>query len=582
MPFNFKSTISLTVFCLAALVAQAQPLALNSVVNRDPQISNSPYKPEPGSVLNHTQIMFEYPEVANTSKYKVVVTELTFLTGKPDTIRKIVVQQTDATTATLVKGLKFSRLYEWYYKATDAAGKELFRSPKKMFSIVNSSYADKSKNRVTIKKTYENAPGLVTLDFMHCITDRAGNVVWALPDVANTLSESHLIRDIRVSPQGTITFLSQQNIFELNVDGKILWKGPEVGKPGAENYHHDFRRLPSGNYMVLGNETMVRRNPATNDTASVRYGTIVEYGFYGKPVWEWSSKKYFTDQDFFNARDESGKTGGGLHLNAFSVDAKGEFIYAGFRNMNCILKIEKKTGAVVADYRGPFWHQHDANVLPNGSIALFNNDSVADPAITSSAMIISPNPPEAEVATLPVTWKFDCKNIPGSDGKSAKMGSVDLLPNGNYLINTGNIASVVEVAKDKTILWDARPESWSKERQQWTPGKQYRAHYVSSLYPCYFTAQVRLSADQKMIMANIFNEGSEADSYRIMIQDKSRKMPPRELVVTAGTEANKKAEKQIEILPLGLAPGEYDVKVISQANPDFFRTVAITIPKLGE
>lgn len=580
MLFNIKKFAAIAVCSLAVLFTQAQPaLTFNSVVTREPEVSASPYKPEPGSVLNHTQVMFEYPEVAKAVNYRLVVIELTFFTGKPDTIRKVVVTQNDATTATLVNGLKFSRFYEWYYKATDAAGKEIFRSPKKKFSIAYSAYAEKTKNRVTIKKTYEKAQGLVSMDYLHAITDRAGNVVWVVPDIPNTFSESHLIRDIRVSPQGTVTFLSQQNVYELSVDGKIRWKGTEMDKSVSENYHHDFRRLPSGNYMVLGNETRPGRNPLTNDTATVRYGTITEYGFFGKPVWTWSAKSYFTDQDFFSARDEQGKTGGGLHLNAFSVDATGEFVYAGFRNMNCILKIEKKTGTVVADYRGGFWHQHDANVLPDGSIAIFNNDSILDPAVCSSAMIITPGADQK--APPVVTWKFECRNIAGSDGKSAKMGSVELLPNGNYLINTGNIASVVEVAQNKTTLWEARPETWMADKKQWVPSKQYRSHYASSLYPCYFTAQVRLSADNKNIIAVAFNEGSEADTYRVIIQDKTRKMPPRELATTGVTTGGKKAEQIIAIAEAVLAPGEYEVKIISVTNPDFFRIMPVTLPKTG-
>lgn len=580
MLFNIKTFAALAVCSLAVLFAQAQPaLTFNSIVTREPEVSASPYKPEPGSVLNHTQVMFEYPAVAKAANYRLVVIELTFFTGKPDTLRKVVVTQNDATTATLVNGLKFSRFYEWYYKATDAAGKEIFRSPKKKFSIAYSPYAEKSKNRVSIKKTYENAQGLVSMDYLHAITDRAGNVVWVVPDIPNTFSESHLIRDIRVSPQGTITFLSQQNVYELSVDGKIRWKGTEMENRGTENYHHDFRRLPSGNYMVLGNETHTGRNPLTNDTATVRYGTISEYGYFGKPVWTWSAKSYFTDQDFFSARDEQGKTGAGLHLNAFSVDASGEFIYAGFRNMNCILKIEKKTGTVVADYRGGFWHQHDANVLPDGSIAIFNNDSILDPVVCSSAMILKPA--EDQKAPPVVTWKFECKNIAGSDGKSAKMGSVELLPNGNYLINTGNIASVVEVKPDKTIVWEARPESSADNGKQWVPNKQYRAHYASSLYPCYFTAQVSLSADNANILAVAFNEGTEADSYRITIQDKARKMPPRELATTAVTAGGKKAEQTIAVAANGLAAGEYEVKLVSVANPDFYRTIPVTLPKTG-
>ncbi|TND09520.1 MAG: hypothetical protein FD123_1111 [Bacteroidetes bacterium] len=573
---------------LFSFVLPAQPpLTFNSVASRAPAGPASAFVPEPGAVLNHTQVMFEYPGVKNAADYRLVIEELVPVvkTGKPDTLKKIVIEQVDRTPATLVSGLEFGKSYSWYFIAFDPKGNPIAQSPAKRFSILPLPPADPAKNRVRVLKKSKDNTGLFTLDYMHAIIDRNGNPVWCLRPVPGKISESDLIRDIRVTPQGTITMLSTQHIYELNTAGKILWTGPDDGKVSGTNreyYHHDFKRLPNGNYMVLGNEIIIKKVPGGTDTVRVNFGTIIEYTFWGKPVWVWRSKDYFTnDSEIFNSRNEQGKTQASLHLNAFSVDEKGEYVYAGFRDLNRILKIEKATGQVAGDYGGKlFWHQHDANILPDGNIALFNNDSVADPKITSSAMIIAP--PARPGEQPKVAWKFDCKMDEQNDGKSIKMGSMDLLPNGNYLINMGGVNRVVEVSKDKKIAWDILVEAWSEKEKKWIESKQYRAHYASSLYPCYFTAFATTetwSDETKMLQVTINNEGTEADQYKIMYRSKGDGSPPVQADFVFSLGAGKSGLANVNLLKLPPKGSALELKITSVTNPEFSRTIIVPYQK---
>jgi hypothetical protein len=248
-------------------------------------------------------------------------------------------------------------------------------------------------------------------------------------------------------------------------------------------------------------------------------------------------------------------------------------VYAGFRDMNRVLKIEKKTGKVVASYGNKlFWHQHDANILPDGTIAVFNNDSIADPKITSSAIIF-------EQSTSPkVLWKLDCKLDSLSDGKSEKMGNVDLLPNGHYLIGMGGINRVIEVDRDKKLFWDAFPESWSEKDKKWVELKQYRAHYASSLYPCYFTAH--LSAEKwtkgaKQVLVNITNEGTEADAYTISYVIKGTTTGAATVINVDPLAAGKTVAVPVKPAK-GLGKGEMlEIKITSTTNTVFFRMLSI-------
>lgn len=576
-----------TVFVILVSSAAAQPhLALNNMVTRQDAISNSPYKPVPGAVLNHTQVMFEYPAVSGAHDYRLYVEKLIpgFKGDQPDTSRKKVIEQGDRTTATLVNGLDFGAVYVWQVAAYDEDGSVISRSPEKRFSIGSSGAVDPARNRVKVNRKSKENKGLVSLDYSHVIIDREGKPVWYLRPVERKINESDLIRDVRITPQGTITLLATQNIYELDVDGNILWTGPNDGTvsgQGREFYHHDFKRLPNGNYMVLGNELLVRTVPGGTDTAQVNFGTIIEYTFWGKPVWVWRSKDYFKDSEIFNSKNAQGKPMASLHLNAFSVDEKGDYVYAGFRDLNRIIKIEKATGKVVGDYGGGlFWHQHDASILPDGKIAVFNNDSISDPKISSSAIVFAPPAKPGEKPRI--TWKFDCKMDSLSDGKSLKMGSIDLLPNGNYLVNMGAVNRVIEVSKDKKVHWDIFVESWSEQEKKWIESKQYRAHYSSSLYPCYFTVlpeDGRWSEATPQLSFEVTNEGTEPDRYTISYKEKTGKASPvkaaNELSLSPGLSGK-------IVLPLTKMPptgSVIEVSISSVTNPAFSRRFVLPYGK---
>lgn len=563
--------------------AQAQ-LSFNTVATRPPAISDSPIKPEPGSVLNHTQIMFEYPAVKKAADYRIVVSELVPVKNgsKTDTTKTVVVEQADHSTATLIDGLKFGSRYSWYYLAFDATGKQLSKSPEYRFSTHYFPETDPAVNRFrVIKNNRQAVSGLVTMDYAHVIVNREANPVWCLNPVIGEISPSDLIRDMRITPQGTITLLTTHQVYELDINGKILWKGPNDGKISGdktEYYHHDFKRLPNGNYMAMSNEIIVKKLPDGSDTVRVNYGTLIEYPYFGKPVWVWHSKSYFKDSEIFNSKTPQGKPQASLHLNAFSVDQNGEYVYAGFRDMNRVLKIRKSTGEVVGDYGNKlFWHQHDANVLSDGTIAVFNNDSIDDPKITSSAVVFRPGTASGQKPE--VTWKMDCKFDSLSDGKSVKMGSIDLLPNDHFLINMGGVNRIIEVTRDKKILWDVMPETFVREQNKWEPSKQYRSHYASSLYPCYFTIQASTETwkkSTKEVQLLIVNEGTDADTYLLTYKISGAAGAPVIMKVGEPVEGGK--QTMVTVQPaLPLSKGQVlEIKVASVTNPVFTRTVTVS------
>src|ERR1019366_6218887 len=78
-----------------------------------------------------------------------------------------------------------------------------------------------------------------------------------LPNIDSLDIEKTDVRDMRLTPYGTITFLTPGRIYEVNYSGAILWKGPGNGVSdpyGHGRYHHEFTRLANGHYIVEGEE----------------------------------------------------------------------------------------------------------------------------------------------------------------------------------------------------------------------------------------------------------------------------------------------------------------------------------------
>jgi hypothetical protein len=475
--------------------------------------------------------MFEYPPIKNAGKYQLVISQW-------DSIKKTAVpilKQDDKTTATLVSDLKFGYEYRWKYLAFDKNEKIIFNSQEYVFYIRMNPLVDPKNQRVTLNPANckESASGLVLFNNCRIIVNRKGIPVYYVPEKPALINQETTVRDLRVSPSGTITVLTAKDAIELDLDGNVLWTAPNDGKVSGEKtefYHHAFRKMQNGNYMVLSNKHRIVQAPNDTVKAEIEFGTIIEYDSSGNVVWKWDSQQYFSSEDLFSYFKNDKPTPQNPHCNSFDVSKNGKYIYMGFRDVSRIIKIEKSTGKVISSYglkmpsgdvtdvNDYFRQQHSCSVLDDGSLAVFNNDSVSFPDITSSIVIFSQ--PEDQKTSAKLLWEFDCKFDSLTDGKSKKTGSVVELPNHNLLLNMGSINRTIEVTRNKEIIWDAFTEKWSKEDKIWVPYPQFSASYISSLYPCYFTADVTSNAiengKEKSATLRIYNEGTEVDSYEII------------------------------------------------------------------
>lgn len=571
---------------------------------------NAQIHPLPGAKLNYTQVMFEYEKVRGAGVYIIQLIEDTAGVS----FEHPLMEQKDSSTATLITGLQFGKKYQWRYAGIKDGQAPVWKGPYRFETLTDSLlYHNLVKISVTKNENASNAGGLIINDCTHSITDRNGNLVWYLPKVTwrrvlekKNLSTKPQIFDLRLNPYGTITYLADSTATECDLDGNKLWRAPNDGKVSggtSESYNHDFKRLPNGHYMVLSNQ-LSRRLPPYKDTVLVRkkytviqakddgeYGKVefplvIEYDKKGKVAWSWNGENYLDPDPFMQRKDSVYFFELKPHVNAFSTDKKNEFVYVGLRNLNRIIKIEKKTGKVVdawGDKRSSsspakyvaLNRQHDANILDDGTIAVFNNNDY--PGLDSFARVLILSQQARDSNS--VIWSFDC-DFDSVDRHAPRTGgNVDQLKNGNLLVCMGTPGRIFEVTRDKKIVWSATVIPNGRTGDIFFH-RLYRAHYVSSLYPCYFTISTNddtLAAGLSHLKLKIFNKGSENDSYEVRILSSSGNYIKQ--FTTAEIASNRSAS--LDIKPdYQLRPGDLvEISVSSVTNPDFQRKSLLRVKK---
>lgn len=145
-----------------------------------------------------------------------------------------------------------------------------------------------------------------------------------------------------------------------------------------------------------------------------------------------------------------------LHTNAvevideelasnFAFGEPGQVLLS-MRELNAIAVFDIASDEVVWASRGPWIAQHDPDILPNGNILLFDNWGNFERANGISRVI------EVNPLTMEVIWDYA-----GTDERplaSEIRSSQQRLPNGNTLISESDGGRLVEVSRDREIVWE--------------------------------------------------------------------------------------------------------------------------------
>lgn len=145
-----------------------------------------------------------------------------------------------------------------------------------------------------------------------------------------------------------------------------------------------------------------------------------------------------------------------LHTNSVDVideETAGNFAFGrpgqvllSMRSLNTILVLDVETETIVWALRGSWIGQHDADILPNGNILMFDNWGNFERPNGISRVI------EVDPRTTEIVWQYagTAKRPLSSEIRSAQQR----LANDNTLISESDGGRIVEVSPDGEIVWE--------------------------------------------------------------------------------------------------------------------------------
>jgi len=470
----------------------------------------SQIRPFEGSSLHYRLIGFSFPPGADSS-YTIQIAEgVHYRLSSFDS--NIVVSGVSKTNRLILEVPAFGKDYTWrvlYKGSADQKNMELHH-----FSTMFSPSIDEKLSRLrVIEHSDKFKDDYVFIDESNAFYDMNGSPVWFLQ--SPVIAPNQVVRDMKLSPQGTITLLYANDAFVINYNGDVLWKGHDngaVSEEFSEHYHHEFTELRNHHYMVLGNEAALckvsgtagtsvhivnydkNKSDSTDTYKKIILGTLIEYDECGDVVWSWKSSKYFIGSDVDNFRaNNCDKNFIDVHENAFSFDEKTQCIYISFKGINRIVKIKYPEGTVLNSYgqkyepdnqpegKDLFCGQHSCFRAKDGTLIMFDNNVCSS---TPVPHIIAFREPQAGKGDLKKIWDYKCQIEDNSHDKMeyhwSSGGDVMEMPDEQvFACMGGSYSKLFIIGKDEHLLWSALPEKWDVAGNTWVPSTGYRASIVT-------------------------------------------------------------------------------------------------------
>jgi hypothetical protein len=235
-------------------------------------------------------------------------------------------------------------------------------------------------------------------------------------------------------------------LMEVDWDGKIVWEHRDPYQ------HHDGRRTSSGGALYLTVERIpdevaarVKGGIPGSEEHGMWADVIVEVDAAGRRVWEWHAYEHLdpvTDVLPPNVgRDEWS------HANTI-VPLVGDRVLVSFRHISTVGIIDKRSGRFEWKLgHDIFSGQHDASMLSNGNVLVFDNGLFRRNTHVTFSRVI-----EVDPRTDKVVWEY--RDRPPLNFYSAFIGGARRLPNGNTLITEGFFGRMFQVTPQGDVVWE--------------------------------------------------------------------------------------------------------------------------------
>jgi hypothetical protein len=334
----------------------------------------------------------------------------------------------------------------------DAAGGDVLLTP-----LPSPVVHPESNNAVTIKPVGPGGPMIV---------DGAGNLVWfrqlAPPEVAANLRVQSLNgRQVLTWWQGTVTPSAYGVGGGVIADRSYRIVRVVHAGNGYPMDIHELRLTDSGDALFTIYSPVLVHLPGTAEgTLSPLLDAIVQEVDIrtGLVVWEWHSYGHIPLEES-QATPQNSASYDAFHINSIQPLSRGRVLISA-RDTSAIYCLDRASGRILwrlggkaSNFRlapgAQFYFQHDANLLPNGRISLFD-DGAGPPMLEPySRGLILDLDRRHHVARL-------VRQFARSGDTSAQSeGSVQRLPGGNVFVGFGSTPFFSEFSSRGRLLFDA-------------------------------------------------------------------------------------------------------------------------------
>lgn len=510
--------------------------------------------PADKSTLSYCDVYFETEFADNADEYELILysDSLHAANDRPEKTLK------GKLPAFYIKDLLWNSRYFWKVKTYDQSGKLNETGVLRQFRIcpkVSYITFDEIKFDIKTNKPDKHSNGFISIDYTKAIIDRNGKTLWVVPELGRLQNKETQVRDLKLTKENTITFFSNNVPLEIDYEGNILWRLPNPFVFGKDTiaFHHDFKKTKDGHYFILGNKRVIRpllgaynEKQKTNKNLIYRNDSVFkrteiailfEFDQNGNVLWFWDANSYITDEDLNFKKNPGGFPIFLTHANGFSVNQSGTKIYLSFKELNRIVRIDKKSKKVDRSYGekfpsgeaqfgdGFFMQQHDPNITERNTILFFNNNEVRNKTSISSIMEIKDDP---EINDSLLRWKFDLNFDSLTKGKSVSGGNVVEMPDGNIFLCAGQLNRIFEINRNRDLVWDMFLYSKRNQDSSWMPFNQYRANWLPEFNSRHFLVKCEnknlTKGNKPNLTLTIFNTGTTGDTYKIRIETPEGKM----------------------------------------------------------
>lgn len=279
------------------------------------------------------------------------------------------------------------------------------------------------------------------------IADRNGELLFfkGFPGTSDLFY--NFVFDLKVQPNGQITYhMFANGSAHYVMDSTLTVVDTLTCKNGLSSDAHELRITEDGyryhlcsEYRTMDLDTLVSiNNEPLSSNASVRANAIQIIDPNDQLIYEWNGFDHLEigDMDYTNLDDTLNVDW--MHANSIDLDENGNMIMS-IRNFNEVINISRQDSSIIWRLGGKhsdfvfandtlqFTLQHHATWQPNKRITLLDNGTYHNPPV-ARAIEYELN---ATNDTVDLVWEY-LKNI-----ESLSLGSHQILPNGNHLINWG-------------------------------------------------------------------------------------------------------------------------------------------------